>query len=113
MRLQIVADEVMQVHAKEPLASFYQLSPFVWREDAEFHVMMRAVPPCEDPAKKIARIYHGVSADGLTFEMDESAAIAPGPASDDIDGCEDPTVALWDGALYVYYTCLLYTSRCV
>ncbi|MGA8796299.1 MAG: hypothetical protein WB526_04430 [Candidatus Cybelea sp.] len=104
MRLQIIADDALQVHAKEPLASFYQLSPFVWREGAGFHVMIRAVPRCEDPAKKIARIYHGVSADGLLFDMDESAAIAPGPASEDLDGCEDPTVALWGGALYVYYS---------
>jgi hypothetical protein len=80
MRFQTIADEAVQVRAKEPLASFYQLSPFVWRESAEVQVMLRAVPRCEDPAKKIARIYHGVSDDGLTFDMDESPAIAPGPA---------------------------------
>jgi beta-1,2-mannobiose phosphorylase / 1,2-beta-oligomannan phosphorylase len=104
MRLQIIADEAMRVNAKEPLASFYQLSPFVWRESSEFHVMIRAVPHSEDPAKKIARIYHGTSADGLAFDMDGSPAIAPGPAPDDLDGCEDPTVAVWEGALHVYYT---------
>jgi predicted GH43/DUF377 family glycosyl hydrolase len=111
MRFQTIADEAVQVRAKEPLASFYQLSPFVWRESAEVQVMLRAVPRCEDPAKKIARIYHGVSDDGLTFDMDESPAIAPGPACEDLDGCEDPTVALRDGILYVYYTGWNQTQR--
>jgi predicted GH43/DUF377 family glycosyl hydrolase len=104
MRFDSIADEAMQVHASEPLASFYQLSPFVWRENGHVHVMIRAVPYSEDPAQKIARIYHGTSTDGLIFHMDESPAIAPGPGPEDRDGCEDPTVAALSGTTYVYYT---------
>lgn len=104
MRFETIADEMMQVHAGEPLASFYQLSPFVWRQNGDFHVMIRAVPYSENPAEKIARIYHGTSPDGLVFHMDEYPSIAPGPDSDDIDGCEDPTVALVDDAMHIYYT---------
>lgn len=104
MRFEIIADEMMQVHAGEPLASFYQLSPFVWRENGDFHVLIRAVPYSENPAEKIARIYHGTSDDGLIFHMDDSPSIAPGPDPEDIHGCEDPTVALVDHGLHVYYT---------
>jgi beta-1,2-mannobiose phosphorylase / 1,2-beta-oligomannan phosphorylase len=104
MRFETLADEALQVHASEPLASFYQLSPFVWRVSGIFHVMLRAVPYDEDPAKKIARIYHGTSSDGVVFHMEENPAIAPGPELEDLDGCEDPTVAVRDGTTYVYYT---------
>ena len=104
MRFEVVADEAMHVHAGEPLASYYQLSPFVWRQGAQFHLMLRAVPYSDVPAEKIARIYHGTSNDGLAFFMDESPAILPGPGADDRDGCEDPTVAIVSGTIYVYYT---------
>jgi beta-1,2-mannobiose phosphorylase / 1,2-beta-oligomannan phosphorylase len=40
----------------------------------------------------------------LTFTMDRTPAIAPGPSSDDHDGCEDPTVAVTPDGCYVYYT---------
>lgn len=104
MRFEILADEPVAVHASEPLASFYQLSPFVWRDNACTHVMLRAVNYSDVPAEKIARIYHGTTPDGLNFYMDAEPAIAPGPHPQDRDGCEDPTVALFNQHLYVYYT---------
>jgi beta-1,2-mannobiose phosphorylase / 1,2-beta-oligomannan phosphorylase len=104
MQLELLANDPMRLLASGPLASFYQLSPFVWRENDELHVLVRAVPQSEEPAKKIARIYHGVSGDGLVFQMDDAPAIMPGPQRDDRDGCEDPTVAVVDGTVYVYYT---------
>jgi predicted GH43/DUF377 family glycosyl hydrolase len=104
MRFQTIADEAMRIHAGQPLASFYQLSPFVWRQNGDFHLMIRAVPYSENPAEKIARIYYGTSTDGLVFHMKESPAIAPGLSEDDSDGCEDPTVAYVNGTLHVYYT---------
>lgn len=110
-RFEILADEPLRIRAGEPLASFYQLSPFVWREGGIFHIMIRAVPHAEDPAKKIARIYHGTSPEGLVFDMDHSPAIAPGPALEDLDGCEDPTVAVRDGTTHVYYTGWNQTQR--
>ena len=94
MRFQILANESVRVHASEPLASFYQLSPFVWRQNDALHIMIRAVNHSERASEKVARIYHGRSLDGLNFYMDESPAIAPGSDSADHDGCEDPTVAL-------------------
>jgi len=104
MRFELIADEAMHVRAEEPLASFYQLSPFVWHATDGLEVMLRAVPHSENPAEKIARIYHGISSDGLVFHMDESPVIAPGPEPADRDGCEDPTVAVFSGTTYVYYT---------
>ncbi len=104
LRFDVIADETVHVHAGEPLASFYQLSPFVWRAAGRFEVMLRAVPFSDDSAQKIARIYHGRSDDGLVFHMEDAPAIAPGPGPEDRDGCEDPTVALASGATYVYYT---------
>lgn len=35
---------------------------------------------------------------------DDELAIAPGPDEDDLDGCEDPTLAIVDATHYVYYT---------
>ncbi len=92
------------MHAGEPLASSYQLSPFVWHAAGGFEVMLRAVPFSDDAAQKIARLYHGRSEDGLLFHMDGAPAIAPGPEPEDRDGCEDPTVAIASGATHVYYT---------
>lgn len=66
--------------------------------------MIRAVPHADNPADKIARIYHGTSSNGLTFYMDREPAICPGPADEDRDGCEDPSVAIHDATTYVYYT---------
>ena len=99
-----IADEPIHVHAREPAASYYQLSPFVWRERHDFHILLRAVPYAENPAEKIARVYHGASRDGLEFYLDQTPAIAPGPSSDDGDGCEDPTVIRSEGEMFVYYT---------
>ncbi|MDQ6929713.1 MAG: hypothetical protein M3126_03475, partial [Candidatus Eremiobacteraeota bacterium] len=55
-------------------------------------------------AEKIARIYHGVSSDGVNFAMDADPVIAPGPDEFDLDGCEDPTHALSEDVHYVYYS---------
>ena len=104
MDFELLDDEAIETRADEPLASFYQLSPFVWRQEGALHAMIRAVPHDENPLKKIARIYYGVSRDGLVFEMDSQPAIAPGPGDDDRDGCEDPTVAVLADNTYVYYT---------
>lgn len=62
------------------------------------------MPHSENPAKKIARIYYGESANGIHFKMGRNPVIAPGPGSEDIDGCEDPTLAIVSDTYYVYYT---------
>lgn len=95
--------EDLTLVATEPLASMYTLSPFVW-ETRGFDVLLRAVNRSANPTEKVARVYHGVSSDGLTFSMSERPAIAPGPAEEDRDGCEDPTAVLHGGDIFVFYT---------
>ncbi len=87
-----------------PLAEMYTLSPFVWRESNQYRLLLRAVPHSENPAKKIARIYYGESANGIHFKIGKEPVIAPGPCDDDIDGCEDPTLAIVSDTYYVYYS---------
>jgi hypothetical protein len=75
------------------LSKFNLMSPFVWEEpDGCFAMMVRAVTKNRAATDETGMIYYGVSTDGLTFTMDETPAIAPGPGALDIGGCEDPTV---------------------
>lgn len=102
---EITAIEPMSLCRRNRLADMYVLSPFVWREGEAFHILLRAVPRRDDePRLKMAEIWHGVSADGLHFDMDIAPAIFPGPALVDLDGCEDPTIHLHEGQLRVWYT---------
>jgi predicted GH43/DUF377 family glycosyl hydrolase len=96
--------EALQIDSRPPLRDMYKLSPFVWQTQRRYEIFIRAVPRSDNPAEKIARIYHGSSRDGLRFEMSDEPAISPGPEEHDIDGCEDPTLAIVDGTYYVYYT---------
>jgi len=100
-----VADTApLQLDRMGPLAEMYVLSPFVWREGGTYKMLLRAVPRSERAAEKIARVHYGESRDGLRFAMRVEPSIAPGPGEDDMDGCEDPTLAMADGQYYVYYT---------
>lgn len=76
----------------------------MWESRDGFSLLVRAVNHSEIASEKVARIYHGVSSDGINFAMDALPVIAPGPSALDHDGCEDPTLALSDGTYYVYYT---------
>ena len=97
--------ERLVLDCKPPLSEMYTLSPFVWQNGARWEALIRAVPRRDDvPALKTARVYHGVSGDGLRFTMDDAPCLVPGPGAEDRDGCEDPTVAIWDGVTYVYYS---------
>ncbi|WP_425230827.1 hypothetical protein [Sphingomonas sp.] len=87
------------------LANMYVLSPYVWRDDAGFHLLIRAVPRRDDePRLKMAEIWYGTSGDGRHFDMAEAPVIFPGPDLADLDGCEDPTVDVRDGLVRVWYT---------
>jgi predicted GH43/DUF377 family glycosyl hydrolase len=99
-------DEVTFESSPE-LAGMYKLSPCVWLENDRFELLLRVVNPSDNSAEKVARIYHGSSADGLSFALDDTPAIAPGPdlpGAYDSGGCEDPTVARVAGRYYVYYS---------
>jgi predicted GH43/DUF377 family glycosyl hydrolase len=87
-----------------PLVEMYTLSPFVWRADGGYHLLLRAVNRAEREEDKVARIHYGESEDGVHFRMEHQPVIAPGPDPEDEDGCEDPTVAVVDDTVYVYYT---------
>ena len=77
----------------------------MWREPSgELAIMVRAVPKAASSENDTGKIYYGVSTDGVTFKMDESPAIAPGPDPLDSGGCEDPTVVIENGEYVVYYT---------
>lgn len=104
MRFAVTYVEALKIQSRPPLADMYQLSPFVWRTAERYDILLRAVPHSERPSEKIARVYHGTSTDGIHFTMDDEPAIAPGPDEDDLDGCEDPTLAIVDATHYVYYT---------
>lgn len=94
----------LKLERKSPLSEMYTLSPFVWRQTPQYELLLRAVNRSTIPAEKVARVYYGRSRDGLRFVMRDLPVIAPGPGNDDIDGCEDPTLAIVDGIYYVYYT---------
>jgi predicted GH43/DUF377 family glycosyl hydrolase len=89
----------------DELEGMYKLSPFVWREDDHFELLLRVVNYSEVPSEKVARIHRGISLDGLSFALGEHPVIPPGLERDALDsgGCEDPTVA-HDGDYFVYYT---------
>ena len=93
------------MHRANRLANMYVLSPFVWRDGALFHLLVRAVPRRDDePRLKMAEIWHGTSADGRHFEMETAPVIFPGPDLVDLDGCEDPTVQVDGATVRVWYT---------
>ena len=101
----VESKEALILDAVAPLADLDLMSPFVWEEpNGQLAIMVRAVPKVMSPTGNTGSIYYGTSSDGLTFRMDEQPAIAPGPDSLDIGGCEDPTVVITDGQYVVYYT---------
>lgn len=89
---------------QHPLSEYYLLSPCVWKEQARYQLLLRAVNRSAIAAEKVARIYHGEGSSPLHFAMDQEPIVAPGPEDDDRDGCEDPTLAAQAGCYYVYYS---------
>lgn len=104
-RFELVSVQPLTLTRTNRLANMYVLSPFVWHDGEQFRMLVRAVPRRDDePRLKMAEIYHGISADGLHFDMDIAPAIFPGPDEADLDGCEDPTVLPVRGGLRIWYT---------
>ena len=95
------------------LSQFDLMSPFVWEEpDGSYAMLVRAVIRNREMSDNTGSIYFGVSVDGLTFTMDKTPAIPPGPGKLDVGGCEDPTVVIEDGRYVVYYTGVDETHSC-
>lgn len=92
--------------ASPEIDAMYKLSPFVWRTDERFELLLRVVNFDDDASKKVARIHYGTSLDGIRFNVENTPAIAPDADPDAYDngGCEDPSLATVDGTHHVYYT---------
>ncbi len=102
--LSVLRTERLAVRKPSALEQYFTLSPFVWKTDVQFEMLLRVVNPSADASQKVARIHHATSRDGLTFQMSERASISPGPSEEDLDGCEDPSLAVVDEYLHVYYS---------
>lgn len=101
----VTATEALILKRPPTLASYFVLSPYVWREGAGYQMLVRVVNDDPDPNRKVARVYHARSSDGLTFASDDKPAIAPDAMpSDDDGGCEDPTVLISQEGYRVYYS---------
>lgn len=97
--------EALTLHRSNRIANMYVLSPYVWRTDGTFHMLVRAVPRRDDePRLKMSEIWYGTSKDGRDFTMEIAPTLFPGPELDDLDGCEDPTVLDDGDTLRVWYT---------
>jgi len=104
MSYKVVKIEELKLKCSSPLEGMYKLSPLVWKEHGKYQMLMRAVNTSEDATQKVARIYSGISKNGLSFTMSDGPVIAPGTTSLDKDGCEDPTVVCLPKGYLVYYT---------
>jgi len=103
-RFTVVDKAELELRRPEHLADFYTLSPFVWKDREHYVMLLRVVNRSDNPAEKIARIHRANGETPLRFVLEDEPVIAPGPDSDDRDGCEDPSVASDDGCYRVYYT---------
>ncbi|MBO0748826.1 MAG: glycosidase [Porphyrobacter sp.] len=99
-------DEVA-INGDSPIAGMDLLSPFVWRENGCYRMLLRAVSNplrTDEPTGVIAAAR---SDDGLHFQVDPKLAIVPDadPKALDAGGCEDPTVIVApEGGYTVFYT---------
>lgn len=101
----VEAIEDLAIEAPEGLGDRDYMSPYVWRADGRWAVMLRAVPKVGAEASDTGQVWAGWSDDGRRFRMLDAPAIRPGPDEHDIGGVEDPTVLrLEDGSYVVYYT---------
>lgn len=58
------------------IAKMFTLSPFVWRNEDGYNLLLRCVPHEKDPARKIASIFYGRGSNGRHFRMDPNAVLA-------------------------------------
>ena len=100
----LIKTEVLKLDCSIPLKGMYKLSPYVWKENDLYRMLIRAVNPSDDPTQKVARIFYGESKDGMNFKMDDGPVIAPGISLINKDGVEDPTVVCTPDGYLVYYT---------
>ena len=59
------------------VSDMYKLSPFVWKNGARLDLLLRVVNRDEDASRKVARVHHGTSTDGVHFTLEATPVIAP------------------------------------
>ena len=99
--------EEITIAPGSPVDHMDQMSPFVWKQDGAYRIMLRGVPTPLKDGQPTGVIAWGKSSNGLDFSVDQKLAIVPGdpPQDPDAGGCEDPTVLpRHDGTLLVWYT---------
>ena len=96
--------ELLEFNRPAALETHFVLSPFAMVVDAGYEMVVRLVNRDDDPSKKISRVYHATSSDGVRFDVGQEV-FEPGTGDEpDADGCEDPTIAR-DGDTYtVFYS---------
>ncbi len=99
-------DEVV-IEGDSPIAGMDLMSPFVWRENGAYRMLLRGVPALQTPEAPTGVIAAAHSDDGLRFTVQPELAIVPDSdrSAPDAGGCEDPTVVVDDEGNYtVFYT---------
>lgn len=100
-----VVEELADVRLEAgALADMDLMSPYVWEEKGHYRIMVRGVPLPYGADNPTGIAFWGECSDGLTFVMDPTPALMPGPDPFDAGGCEDPTVIPVKGGYLVYYT---------
>lgn len=100
----VEAMDALRLDVGEALTDRDWMSPFVWEDEGGYSILARAVPRNVAEAGFTGAIHYGRSRDGLSFTMDETPVIGPGPGPLDAGGCEDPTLVKWNGEYVIYYT---------
>ncbi|WP_395644952.1 hypothetical protein [Terricaulis sp.] len=91
------------IEADHPIKDRDFLSPYVWGEAEDYHMLVRSAPRTLSETGNTGAIHYGESRDGVRFHVHAEPIIAPSYELD-IGGCEDPTVVTWRGQYIVYYT---------
>jgi predicted GH43/DUF377 family glycosyl hydrolase len=101
----------LQIDADKPIKDRDLLSPYVWREEDTYQMLVRSAPQTLSDTGNTGAIHHGWSSDGVRFHVQAEPVIAPGGSDLDVGGCEDPTVVTYEGEYIVYYTGVDKTRR--
>ncbi len=93
----------LKIEADKPIADRDFLSPYVWKDQDKYRMLVRSAPQTLSETGNTGTIHYGESDDGVSFRVHYTPIIAPSTDLD-IGGCEDPTVLFWNGEFVVYYT---------
>ena len=106
MRVNFNVEEIaeLKIEADQPIKDRDLLSPYVWKEDGGFKMLVRSAPRTLTETGNTGAIHYGESDDGLSFRLQATPVLQPDGGDLDIGGCEDPTVIIWQGEYIVYYT---------